>query len=69
MPKTDFDNTVSTFNSEIGVDKTKMVSIQNELKMLRTLDLSYFRGKSHFEQDYLIVFNISTSKQIYQIGS
>ena len=51
MTKTDFDNTVSSLNMEIEVDKTKMVSIENELKMLRTFDLSYFRGKSHFEED------------------
>ena len=31
--------------------KQKKNSIKNELKMLKTLDLSYFIGKSHFEED------------------
>ena len=31
--------------------KQKKNSIKNELKKLKTLDLSYFIGKSHFEED------------------
>ena len=32
--------------------KTKVTEIENnELKKLKTLDLSYFIGKSHFEED------------------
>ena len=31
--------------------KQKKNSIENDLKKLKTLDLSYFIGKSHFEED------------------
>ena len=51
VTKTNFDNTVSNLNSEIAVNKTKNVSTKNELKKLTTFDLSYFRGRSHFEED------------------
>ena len=57
MSKTIFENTVSRLNSEITVNKTKHVSSENEFKKLKTLDLSYFTGKSHFEdgaQNYLV---------------
>ena len=32
-------------------NKTKHLVIENEFKKLKTFDLSYFRGKSHFEED------------------
>ena len=51
MKKTIFDNTVSSLDSTIAISKTKNESIENELKKLKTLDLSYFIGKSHFEED------------------
>ena len=51
MAKTDFDNKVSRLNSKIAANKTKSESIDNELKKLKTLDLSYFIGQSHFEED------------------
>ena len=51
MVKTNFDNTVSSFNNKIAAYKTKNESIDNELKKLKKLDLSYFIGKSHFEED------------------
>ena len=51
MTKTIFDNTVSSLDSKIAVNKTKNVSIENESKKLKTFDLSYFRSKSHFEKD------------------
>ena len=51
MTKTNFDNTVSSLNTEIARNKTKNESIENELKKLKTLNLSYFIGKSHFEED------------------
>ena len=51
MTKTNFDNTVSSLNSKIARNKTKNESIENELKKLKTLNLSYFIGKSHFEED------------------
>ena len=51
MAKTDFDNTVSSLNKKIAANKTKNESIENEIKKVKTLDLSYFIGKSHFEED------------------
>ena len=51
VAKTDFDNSVSSLNSKIAANKTKNESIKNELKKLKTFDSSYFRGKSHFEED------------------
>ena len=49
--KTDFDNTVSSLDNEIATNKTKNKSIENEIKKLKTLDLSFFISKSHFEED------------------
>ena len=51
MTKTNFDNTVLNLNSKIAANRTKNDSIENELKKLKTLDLSYFIGRSHFEED------------------
>ena len=51
MTKTNFDNTVLNLNSKIAANRTKNDSIDNELKKLKTLDLSYFIGRSHFEED------------------
>ena len=51
VAKTNFDNTVSSLNNKIAANKTKNESIENEIKRLKTLDLSYFIGKSHFEED------------------
>ena len=51
VTETIFDNTVSSLDSKIAENKTKNGSIENELKKLKTFDLSYFIGKSHFEED------------------
>ena len=51
VTKTDFDNSVSSLDSKIAANKTKNESIENEIKKLKTLDLSYFIGKSHFEEE------------------
>ena len=49
--ESNFDNTVSSLDSKIATNKTKNKLIENEFKKLKTLDLSYFIGKSHFEED------------------
>ena len=36
---------------KITENKTKHLLVENELKKLKTFDLSYFRGKIHFEED------------------
>ena len=51
VTKTDFDNSVSSLNGKITINKTKNESIENELRRLKTFDSSYFIGKSHFEED------------------
>ena len=51
MTKTIFDNTVSSLDSKIAANKTKNESIENELKKIKTFDLSYFVGKNYFEED------------------
>ena len=51
VEKTNFDNTVSSLNNTIAVNKTKNESIENELKKLKTLDLSYSITKNRFEED------------------
>ena len=48
--KADFDNSVSSLDSKIAENK-KNESIENKLKKLKTLDLSLFKGKSHFKED------------------
>ena len=47
VAKSNLDNGVSSLDSKITENKTKSKSIENELKKLKTLDLSYFIGKSH----------------------
>ena len=57
VTKADFDNSVSSINNKIAANKTKNDSIENELKKLKTPHLSYFIGKSHFEdrtQNHLV---------------
>ena len=49
--KSSFNNTVSSLDSKIAVNKTKNESIENEFIKLKTLDLSYFIGKSNVEED------------------
>ena len=44
MTKADFDAKISSLNGEISKN-------ENEFKKLKTFDSSYFRGKSHFEED------------------
>ena len=58
ITKTDFDTKLSSLNRKITSNETKDLLIENEMKKLKTLDLSYFIGKSHFDengaQNYLI---------------
>ena len=51
ITKTDFDTKLSSLNRKITANKTKHLLVGNELKKLKTSDSSYFRGKSHFEED------------------
>ena len=50
VAKINFDSTVSSLDSKIAANKTKNESTDNEFKKLKTLDLSYFTGKSHLKK-------------------
>ena len=51
ITKTDFDAKLSSLNRKITSNKLKHLLVENELKKLKPSDLSYFIGKSHFEED------------------
>ena len=51
ITKTDFDTKLSSLNQNITKNKSKHSLIKNELDKLKTFDLGYFIGKSHFEED------------------
>ena len=51
VTKTDFDAKLSSLHKKITSNKTKHLLVENELKKLKTFDLSYFIGKNHFEED------------------
>ena len=51
ITKKNFDTTVSSLVGKIAENKTKNMSIEDKLKKLKTFDLSYFIGKSHFGED------------------
>ena len=40
-----------SLNGKIVSNKTKDITIENELKKLKNFDLSYFHGKNHFDED------------------
>ena len=47
-----------SLNRKIVSNKTKDISIENELKKLKIFDLSYFCGKNHFDEDGNQNYNI-----------
>ena len=51
ITKTDFDANLSSLHKKITSNKTKHLLAENKLNKLKTFDLSYFMGKSHFEED------------------
>ena len=61
---------ILSLNRKITQNKTKHLLVENELKKLKTFDLSYFIGKSHFEEDgtknYLVFQPIS---RYFKIGT
>ena len=58
ITKRDFDAKLSSLNGKVTQNKTKYLLVKKELNQLKTFDLSYFIGKSQFEdgdtQNYLI---------------
>ena len=51
ITKTDFDVKLSRNNRKVTENKWKNLLVENELNKLKTFDLRYFIGKSHFEED------------------
>ena len=51
VTKTDFDTKLQDISKKITSNKIKHLLVEHELKKLETFDLSYFRGKCHFEED------------------
>ena len=49
--KPEFDAKVKGISDRVPNNKTKHVLVENEVKKLKTLDLSYFGGKSYFERN------------------
>ena len=47
-------------SDRVASNQTKHLLVENELKKLKTFDLSYFKGKSYFDSDddtqYYLVF-------------
>ena len=51
ITKADFEAKLSSLNRKNTANKTKHLLIENEFNKLKTFHLSYFIGKSHFEED------------------
>ena len=51
ITKTEFDSRLSSLNRKITSNERKQLLVENELKKIKTFDSSYFKGKSHFEED------------------
>ena len=51
ITKINVDAKLSSLDRKITTNKSKHLLFENELKKLKTFDLSYFIGKSHFEED------------------
>ena len=51
ITKTDFDAKLSSLNRKISSNKSKHLLVENGLEKLKIFHLSYFIGKSHFEED------------------
>ena len=57
ITKTDFDAKLSGLNRKVTANKTKHLLVENESKKLKAFDLSYFRGKNHFDEDGIPFFS------------
>ena len=51
ITKTDFNTKLISLIKKISSNKAKHLLVENELKKLQTFDLSYFQGKTYFEED------------------
>ena len=72
--KTDFYTELKKISDRVTSNKTKHLLVENELTKLKTFDLSYFKGKVHFEEDgtqnYLVFQRVQKYfKRIAGVGS
>ena len=51
VTKTDFDDKLKNLHQRINLNITKHLRVENELKKVKTFNLSHFRGRNHFEND------------------
>ena len=62
-----------SLNRKIVLNKTKDLTLQNELKKLKAFDLSYFRGKNYFDKDgnqnYYIFQSISKYLKVANVNN
>ena len=49
ITKTDFDNKLKKVSDGVTSNNSKHLLVENKLKILKTFDLSYFKGKNYFE--------------------
>ena len=49
--KPEFDSKLKEISDRVTKNKIKHLLVENELKKLQKFDATYFRGKSHFEED------------------
>ena len=71
VKKTDYDtkigeieNRMISLNRKIVSNKTKDITIENELKKLKTFDLSYFRGKNYHIRQSKLLYISANSKYL-----
>ena len=51
VTKTDFDTELKKISDKVTSNKSKHLLVETKLKKLQKFDSSYFRGRSHFEED------------------
>ena len=51
LKKSDYDAGLKKISDRVTSNKPKHLLVENELKKFKTFDSSYFKGKSHFEED------------------
>ena len=71
ITRTDFDTKFKKLSDRVTSNKSKHLLVENQLKKLKTFDLSYFKGKNYFEGNdgaqNTLVFQTIQSTLIYQM--
>ena len=60
VKKTDFDTKFKKISNRVTKNRSKRSLVENELKKLKTFDLSYFRGENYFGDNKInyLVFEV-----------